>query len=177
MNNQVKEKVVTASGQVSGHEFLDRMKMAMAKTAESNRPFFIVMIKIDNIAEFREKRPTHVVNGFFRELFASARSAVHPSQYVGVFQDGLGLIFDAVDPGKVDTIAQRLIAITQNVIRQGHYNDMTSRWTDILQQFLWPNNPSLLTGRVGWAIYPRDGNSVQDLLNRAKAHVAELADR
>jgi hypothetical protein len=127
------------------------------------------------MAEFRKKRPTHVVNGFLRELHSAIRMAVHPSQYVGIYNDGLGMVFDAVDPGKVDTVARRLVSLTQNVIRTGHYNDLTSRWTDILQQFLWPNNPSLLFARVGWAVYPRDGGSPQELITRAHRHVAELA--
>ncbi|MCG3203865.1 MAG: hypothetical protein KCHDKBKB_00542 [Elusimicrobia bacterium] len=175
MNNQVQDKTVSVSGQISGQEFIGRIQMAMQKSAEFKKPFFIVMIKIENMGEFRSKRPSHVVNSFLRELFNTARRAVHPSQYVGVYQDGLGFLFDAVDHSKVDTIAQRLVSLTQNVIRQGHYNDLTSRWTDILQQFLWPQNPSLLFARVGWAIYPRDGEGVNDLLNRARAHVAELS--
>ena len=125
----------------------------------------------------KEKRPSHVVNGFLRELFGSIRLAVHPSQHVSVYQDGLGMVFDAVDPGKVDTIAQRLIALSQNVIRQGRYNDITSRWTDILQEFLWPKEQGLLSARVGWAIYPRDGATAQDLIKRATAHVKELSSR
>jgi hypothetical protein len=68
-----------------------------------------------------------------------------------------------------------LVSLTQNVIRTGHYNDLTSRWTDILQQFLWPNNPGLLFTRVGWAIYPRDGAGAMDIINRAKAHVTEMS--
>ncbi len=177
MENQVQTNQTGQAAPSTASDFSSRIQLAMKKTAETSRPFFIVMLKIENMPEFRKNRPEHVVNGFLREMYNAVRMAVHPSQHVGVFQDGLGLIFDAVDPGKVDTIARRLVSLTQNVIRQGHYNDMTSRWTDILQQFLWPNNPSLLFARVGWAIYPRDGQSAQDLINRAKAHVAELATR
>lgn len=161
-----------------GHsEFTSRIQAAMVKTNETNRPFFIMLLKIEHLAEFQKKRPAHVVNSFMREVYQAVRMAVHPSQYVGIHSEGLCLIFDAVDPGKVDTIAQRLVSITQNVIRTGHYNDLTSRWTDILQQFLWPNNPGLLFARIGWAIYPRDGNSAQAIINRARAHVTELAKR
>lgn len=177
MNNEAQTQQTAAAAQTTTGEFVGNIQIAMRKSTESNRPFFIVLIKIENMAEFKKSRPAHVVNGFLREMHNAVRMAVHPSQYVGAFQDGLGLLFDAVDPGKVDTIARRLVSLVQNVIRQGHYNDMTSRWTDILQQFLWPNNPSLLFARVGWAIYPRDGSSAQEILNRAKAHVAELSSR
>ena len=177
MSNETQINQKMAAPQITGSEFAGQIQMAMKKTAESNRPFFIVMIKIENMPEFRKNRPAHVVNGFLREMFNAIRLAVHPSQYVGVHQDGLGLVFDAVDPGKVDTIARRLVSLTQNVIRAGHYNDMTSRWTDILQQFLWPNNPGLLFARVGWAIYPRDGASAQAIIARAMAHTAELSNR
>lgn len=175
MSNETQTQMTPSIPQATNNEFASQIQMAMKKSAETNRPFFIVLLKIENMTEFRKKRPTHVVNGFLREMFTAVRMAVHPSQHVGYFQDGLGLLFDAVEPGKVDTIARRLVSLTQNVIRQGHYNDMTSRWTDILQQFLWPNNPSLLFARVGWAIFPRDGTSAQEMINRAKAHVAELA--
>jgi GGDEF domain-containing protein len=149
--------------------------MAIKKASESNRSIFILMLKIENMTEFRKKRPPQVVDHFLRELYNAVRMAVHPSQYVGYHPDGLGLVFDAVDPGKADTIAKRLISLTQHVIRTGRYNDLTSRWTDILQQFLWPNNPGLLFPRIGWAIYPRDAESASALLSRARAHVAELA--
>jgi GGDEF domain-containing protein len=175
MNNEVEIKQKTTETQAPGNDFMGRVQAAMKKSAETNRPFFILLLKVENLEEFRKKRPDHVVNGFLREMFSSIRMAVHPSQYVGYLPEGVGLIFDAVDPGKVDTIARRLVSLTQNVIRTGHYNDLTSRWTDILQQFLWPNNPGLLFTRVGWAIYPRDGAAATDLLNRARAHVAELA--
>ncbi len=175
MNNEVEIKKEAMEGQALGTDFMGRVQMAMRKTAETNRPFFILLLKVENLGEFRKKRPDHVVNGFMREMYSAIRMAVHPSQYVGYLPEGLGLIFDAVDPGKVDTIARRLVSLTQNVIRTGHYNDLTSRWTDILQQFLWPNNPGLLFTRVGWAIYPRDGAAAIDLLSRARAHVAEMS--
>ncbi len=176
MDNKTQVQQASAA-QITSSEFANQIQLTMKKSNETNRPFFIVMLKIENMAEFRKKRPPHVVNGFLREVFQAVRMAVHPSQYVGFFQDGLGLVFDAVDPGKVDTIARRLVSLTQNVIRAGHYNDLTSRWTDILQQFLWPNNPGLLFARIGWAIYPRDGNSAQAMITRARAHVSELSSR
>lgn len=173
MSNEIQEKILSAAPPTN--EFTGRIEMAIKKAAESNRSIFILMLQVENMAQFRKKRPAHVVNGLLRELYSAVRVAVHPSQYVGYYQDGLGLVFDAVDPGKVDTISKRLASLTQHVIKTGRYNDLTSRWTDILQQFLWPNNPGLLFPRVGWAIFPRDGGTAGSLINRAKAHVAELA--
>lgn len=160
-----------------GGELLGRIEMSMQKAAAQNRSIFIVMLKIENLAQFRKKRPEHVVNGLLRELYSAVRMAVHPSQYVSIFGDGLALVFDAVDAGKVDTVCRRLVALTQHVIRAGKYNDLTSRWTDIISQFLWPNNPGILYSRVGWAIFPRDGSTAQDLVRRASNHVAELSSR
>jgi hypothetical protein len=146
----------------------------MKNSDGNNRPFFIVALQIENIAAFKKMRPTHVVNGLFREIYQGVRQALHPSQYVGMFENGLALVFDGVDVGHADEICQKLVTLTQQVIRAGHYNDFTSRWTDILYQFLSPSSPGVLFTRVGWAIYPRDGATPLEIINRALHHSAEL---
>jgi len=175
MSKDVETKAAPAI--IGNNEFTGQIEMAIKKATETNRSIFILLLQIENMGQFRQKRPAHVVNGFVRELYSAVRTAVHPSQFVGVYQDGIGLVFDAVDPGKADAIARRLVALTQNVIRTGHYNDITSRWTDILQQFLWPNNPGMLMARVGWGVFPRDGGTPGALIGRARNHLQELATR
>ena len=117
-----------------------------------------------------------MVASLLREYYQAVRRAVHPSQYVGYFHEGLALVFEGVDVGYVDSISRRLVALTQGIIRTGRYNDLTSRWTDILYQFL-SSNPGILYSRVGWAIYPRDGESATELLSRARRHSMELQER
>jgi GGDEF domain-containing protein len=160
---------VTPSG------FVIAIQDAQRKAAENDQSFFVVLLQLENFSEFRSKRPAHVVNSLIRELQHGIRQAVHPSQFVGVYENGMGLIFSGVDGGKVDSIAQRLCNLAQNIIRKGHYNDLSSRWTDVLTQFLFPSNPSVLMARAGWAIYPRDGATPGNLINRARNHIAELA--
>jgi hypothetical protein len=151
-----------------------RIQAAITKTKETDRGFFVVVLQIENFEQFRKRRPAETVTGLMRELYHAVRAAVHPSQYVSVFQNGLAVVFDGVDIGHVDTISRRLMTLTQNVIRAGRYNDLTSHWSDILYQFL-SSNPGILYSRVGWSIYPRDGESPADLLRRARNHAVELA--
>jgi hypothetical protein len=172
----MKEKPTVAANQTPvGGDLAGRIEMAIKKSNETNRGFFIVSLQIENLDQFRKRRPAHVVNGLIRELFAAVRQAVHTSQHVSIYRNGLGLVFDAADTGQVDMISRRLAALTQHVIRQGKYNDLTSRWSDIIYQFLMPNNPGILFARAGWAIYPRDGSTPAALLNRAHVHAVELA--
>jgi GGDEF domain-containing protein len=178
----MKEATQTHNQQISASQttpsaFVSAIQDAQKKAVELDRQFFIVLIQIENFADFRNKRAPHVANAFLRELLSTVRAAVHPSQYVGVYEHGLGLIFSGVDAGKVDSIAQRLGNLAQNVIRKGHYNDLSSRWTDVLTQFLFPSNAQLLMARAGWAIYPRDGATPGNLITRAKNHIAELLTR
>jgi hypothetical protein len=149
----------------------------MHRGEESGRSCFIVILQIENIGAFRKRRPEHVVRSLFRELASAVRVAVHPSQFVGEFCDGVGLVFDAVDAGYADTISQRLVAQAQHVIRLGKYNDLASQWTDVISQFLFPNKPGMLFPSVGWAVCPRDGTTPRQLINRALHHADEMRNR
>jgi len=157
----------------TSNEFASKIQAGIYNCNRSGRVFFIVVIQIANIDAYRKRRPAHVVNRMMRELGAAVRGAVHSSQYVGFFQNGLGLVFDAVDPGQMDNIVARLTLIIQSAIRKGKYNDFTNRWTDIIHQFLHPNNPGILYPCLGWSIYPRDGASASGLVQRALFHILE----
>jgi GGDEF domain-containing protein len=172
MEQRTYQKMVTKEVAAS-NDFAIKIQQCMQQSQASGRFFFIVLLQVANLNEFRKKRPPLVVKQLLREIGMAVRQAVHSSQFVGYFQDGLGLVFDAVDPGQVDTIAQRLIVITQNTIRKGKYNDLSSRWTDIIFQFLHPSNPGILFPCVGWAVYPRDGENDTDLVRRALCHIQE----
>jgi GGDEF domain-containing protein len=174
-NAQIQPVSTTPSS--TSNAFVTAIQDAQRKAAEADQSFFIVLLQIENFGEFKAKRPAHVAQALLRELNHAFRQAVHPSQFVGVHEDGLGLIFTGVDGGKVDSIAQRLGNLAQNIIRKGHYNDLSSRWTDVLTQFLFPSNPQLLMARAGWAVYPRDGATPGNLINRARNHIAELLAR
>ena len=74
----------------------------------------------------------------------------------------------------VDQIGRGLASLAAKVIKEGRYYDIKGRWTDIIKQFLFPSDPPLLLPRVGWAIYPRDGQDEKQLLCRAVYHLKEL---
>jgi hypothetical protein len=116
-----------------------------------------------------------VVYNLHREIGIALRKVVHSSQFVGRFQDGFGLVFDAVDLGEMDTIARKLGVLIQNVIKTGKYNDLSGRWSEIVYQFLNPSAPIMIFPRVGWAVYPRDGKTAQDVVKRALCHIQELS--
>lgn len=158
-----------------GNDLSDRVNYEINKSQETNSGFFVILLQLQNMAAFRKRRPPHVVNGLLREMHQAVRTAVHPSQHVGIYQDGLALVFNKIDVGQIDTISSRLVSLIQHVIRAGKYNDLTSRWTDIIYEFLSPNKPSVLYTRVGWAIYPRDGRSTSELVKRAHHHSLELS--
>ncbi len=149
----------------------------MRKSQETGRPFATVVLQIENIEIFKKRRSPDVVTGLFHQIFHAVRMAVHSSQFVGLFHNGLGLVFDGIDVGQVDTLSAKVAGVAQRVIREGKYNDLTSRWSDIIMQFLAPHNPGILFSKVGWGIYPRDGATPMQLVNRALNHAAELRNR
>jgi hypothetical protein len=169
-----KRAVAATTTHIAG-EFGSQVELALRKSAALNRPFFTVLIQIEGLDVYRQRRSSEEVNLLLRDLYAAVRRAVHPSQYVGVFRNGLGLVFDAADPGQVDLISRRLMALCQQTIRNGRYNDLTSRWSDILYQFLSPGGNAVLVSKVGWAIYPRDGMTASDVIKRAWAHLVETS--
>ena len=160
-----------------GEHFAQRIQAAIHKSQQNNRPFFILALQLENFQLFKKRRSRTVVSALSQELFQVVRMALHSSQYVGLFQDGLGLVFEMTDVNHVDQISQKLVIIAQNVTKAGKYNDLTSRWTDIIYQFLWPNKPDLLIPKVGWAIYPRDGATPYELAKRALYHSSESRSR
>src|SRR3989338_8931932 len=131
-------------------DFEDGIEMAIAKSQKTGRSFCVLIIQIQNIDLFKKRRSSEVVQNLLRELGLAARRVVHPSQFVGRFQDGIGFVFDAIDVGQVDVLAGKLSLLFQSVIKNGRYNDMTGRWSDIVYQFLHPNNPGMIYPRVGW---------------------------
>lgn len=156
-------------------DLYNRIDMAMKRSQESGRPFMFVTIQIAHMPGFRKRCSQVVVYNFFRELYNGVRQAVHPSQFVGMYQDGLGLVFESADVGQVDNMCRKLLALAQHIIRSGRYNDLSSRWSDIIRQFLMPGNDVLIYPKIGWAIYPRDGASSKELTARALQHIVELS--
>jgi len=157
-----------------GTDFSDRIDLAIQRSKQTNRPFFIVILQIDNLQKFAKKRPRYVVMNLFKELFSTFRGLVHPSQFIGGFQNGFGFVFDSVESSQVDQVAKKLVSVGHRVIRDGRYNDLASRWTDILYDFLFPGKPYFIHPKVGWAFYPRDGQNARDLLKRSLFHLEEL---
>ncbi len=164
----------TQAGKATATEFFNRIDEAVKRSNQTGRPFLVVLIQLANMQAFKQQRPTHVVNALMRELLNLARKSIHTSQYTGVVGDGLGFVFEGVEVGQADILSRKLVMIAQHVIKTGKYNDLSSRWTDIIYQFLWPNKPGIVYPYAGWSIYPRDGVSARDLANRAMAHLAEL---
>jgi hypothetical protein len=134
-----------------------------------------MIFQIANLESFRKRRSDTVVYNLQREIGVSLRKVVHSSQFVGRFQEGFGLVFDAVDLGEMDSIARKLGVLIQTVIKNGKYNDLSGRWTEIVFQFLNPSAPMMIFPRVGWAVYPRDGKTAQDVVKRALNHIQELS--
>jgi len=142
---------------------------------QPNSPFLMLVIQIANLENFQKRRPAHIVQGLFAEVGAALKAAIHPSQYVGRHQSGFAITLQSSDVGVVDVISKKLAALVTYTIRRGKYNDFRSHWTDIIYEFLHPNSPGILFPRVGWSVYPRDGNTPMALINRALFHLKELA--
>lgn len=175
MDIQTQNKTQSPSARPTPADLTSRLTAAIHRSQELNRPFVYVTIQIANITAFRNRSSQVVVNNLFRELYNGIRQAVHPSQFVGPTQDGLGIVFEGADVGQVDMMSRRLLALAQHIIRSGRYNDLSSRWSDIIRQFLLPGNPGLIFPKIGWAIYPRDGMAAKNLISRALQHIVELS--
>lgn len=163
------------SGTAVTGEFAAQVELALKKAIPLERPFFIVLLQIEGFEQYRARRTPVEANRLLRDVYGAVRRAVHPSQYVGVFRNGLGLVFDAADPGQVDLISKRLMALCQGAIRTGRYNDLTTRWSDILMQFLAPAASPVLVTNVGWAMFPRDGMTSAEIIKRAWNHLVETS--
>lgn len=157
-----------------GNDFPDRIQWTIRKSQQSGRPFFVIILQLENFKVYAERQPRYVVLTLMKEIFREVRRVVHPSQFVGSFQNGFGFVFDAVDCGQVDLIAKRLASVALHVIREGRYNDVRSRWTEIIANFLIPQRPVAVFPRVGWSIYPRDGMNATQILKRSLHHLAEV---
>ncbi len=167
------ELKISTTSLPSSNEFAAKIHTCIQKTNETGRPFFVVLVQLSNIESFARRRNKQEALNLLREIGTAVRKVIHPSQFVGYYQNGLGLIFDAVDPGMVDRIAQRLVIVIQNAIRLSNCNDFQGRWTDIIFQFLHPNNPGVVFPRVGWALFPRDGEDFDKLILRAQYMIAQ----
>lgn len=174
-NQELTGKAQSVSLRPTTADLVYRLDAAIQRSKDLSRPFVYVAIQIANLTPFRNRSSQVVVNNLFRELYVGIRQAVHPSQFVGPTQDGLGIVFEGADVGQVDMMSRRLLALTQHIIRSGHYNDLSSRWSDIIRQFLLPGNPGLIFPKIGWAIYPRDGMAAKNLMSRAMQHISELS--
>ena len=173
MNEKSEVARTGQTGTVITGEFGSQVELAVRKCAPLQRPFFVVLLQVDGLDAFRARRSPEETNRVLRDLYGVIRRAVHASQYVGVFRNGLGIVFDAADPGQVDLISRRLAALCQQAIRTGRYNDLSSKWSDILMQFLSPGANPVLVAKVGWSIYPRDGMTSAEIIKRAWAHLIE----
>lgn len=169
MNSNTQKNAVQTpiSGDLAGN-----VTVAVKKAAANGRGFVLIMLQIAQLASFRKRRSPDVVSNLLRELYQAARTVVHPSQYVGIYKDGIGLIFEGVDPGRVDDVVRKLIALGDRVIKDGHYNDMSMSLTDLLYQLL-TTSPSVMYTEAGWSVYPRDGGNAADIIKRAAYHMAE----
>ena len=164
-----------ASQLPTGTDFAANIARAIDKSRKTNRPFFVMVFQIANLQPFLKRRSETVVYNLMRELGMNLRRVIHPSQFVGRFQDGFGVVFDAVDMGEMDSIAKKLGILIHNVIKAGKYNDLSGKWTEIVFQFLNPSTPVMIYPKVGWAVYPRDGQTAQDVVKRALCHIQELS--
>lgn len=173
MNEKAEVAKSGQTGSAVAGEFGSQVELAVRKCAPLQRPFFVVLLQVNGLDAFRPRHAPEETNRLLRDLYGAIRRAVHASQYVGVFRNGLGVVFDAADPGQVDIISQRLVGLCQQAIRTGRYNDITSKWSDILLQFLSPSSNPVLVAQVGWSIYPRDGMTSGDIIKRAWAHLTE----
>jgi GGDEF domain-containing protein len=169
----VKTEPIISTNKTTIEDFQQRIQASMVSSNETGRPVLVILLQINNMKEFKQSRSQVVVNNLYRELLRAIRRAVHPSQFVGIFHDGLGLVFDSVETGRVDDIRNKLAALAMQVIRAGKYNDLSSKWTDIIQQFLRPEKPWMISPSIGWAIYPRDGAEPKALVQRALNHIKE----
>jgi hypothetical protein len=163
-----------ALNQVTSGEFVNRIQNSIQKSKESGRPFAILLIQIPQLNQMKIQRPV-VARALEKELYQTIRNAVHPHQFVGIYQHGLGLVFDMMDVGNIDVLGKKLLLLSQYVVRNGKYNDISGRWTDIVYKFLFPQSPDLIQSKIGWAIAPRDGGTPRDLIKRAYHHIAELS--
>lgn len=159
----------------AGTDFASHITRTIENSRKTGRPFFVMVFQIANLQPFLQRRSETVVYNLMREIGMNLRRVVHPSQFVGRFQDGFGLVFDAVDMGEMDSIAKKLGILIHNVIRAGKYNDLSGKWTEIVMQFLNPSTPLTVYPKVGWAVYPRDGQTAQDVVKRALCHIQELS--
>lgn len=157
-------------GAASG-ELAAQVDLALSKSRQTSRPFFVVLIQIDNLGSYQRRRSLAEAQALLRTLYGVVRRAVHASQHVGIVRDGLAIVFDAAEPGQVDLISRRIVALCQAELRKGGYNELNSRWSDALFQIFLPAGGEVLAARAGWSIYPRDGESAREILERAWAHL------
>lgn len=156
------------------NELTERIEWTIKRCRESERPFFILILQLENFEAFSRRYPRYVCLNLLRDLFQAFRRAVPTNLFIGHYKNGFGFIFDLLEGGMVDRLARALSSLATKVARDGHYNQMASRWTEIIRQFLFPQAPLFLIPRIGWAIFPRDGQDSDHLLKRALYHLKEF---
>src|SRR5262245_34118021 len=104
----------SASGQAYASEFANKIDLAIKRCESTSHPFAVLLIQVANMGGFRAQRPTHVVQALLRELHAAIRKAVHQDQFVGIFQDGVGLVLETNDVGNIDIVARKLVTLAQH---------------------------------------------------------------
>lgn len=155
-------------------EWAERIGVTIRKCQEAERPFFILILQLDNLEAFCKRHPRYVSLNMMRDLYQVFRRSIPSNLYVGPYKNGFGFIVDTIEVGMVDSLARGLGSLAMKVIRDGHFNDMSTRWTEIIRQFLFPQDPLVLIPRLGWAIFPRDGQDADSLIRRAFHHLNEF---
>lgn len=176
--NKSTDDVAGTSGPISVvSDLSQRIETAIGNSQRTNKPFAVITIQVANLDPYKKKGQQAAIHQLLRELHAGIRKAVHASQFIGFAHDGIVVVLDGIDTGTVDTLSRRLVALSQHILRQGRFQDLTARWTDIIHQFLFPNNPLPLVPIAGWALFPRDGGTPADLVKRSIRHAYEQAQR
>ena len=155
-----------------GGDLVANLDMVVKKSAKNQRGFLFLLLQIRDLDSFRKRRSAEAVERLRRDLFRGIRAAVHASQYVGIYQDGVGVVLEGLDAGRADEMANRLMALGNRVLREGRYNEPPASWTDMIYDFLMVM-PNVMTTEAGWSVFPRDGATATDILRRAVYHRLE----
>jgi len=167
MSVDIQPKSYRSTAEITGSDdFLKRIDYSVHNSKTSGHCFLTIVLHIENWGEYCRHHDASLVEEFIRDLYETVRKTVKPDQYVCVLPEGLGLVFEGISEDMVLPICQRLQSSAQFVIRAGHYNDVGTRWADVLQRFLFPHAAELIYPQVGAVLSPRDGKTSRDILNR-----------
>jgi len=150
-----------------GLEYQHQIDLLIKRHQNLNDPFIVIIMQIKDLKVLSDRLPRYILMNLIRDLHQSFRRVIPRDQYIASFKNGFGFIFTGLNPGRVDVLTRNLIQIAAKVIRDGKYNNLVSRWTDILHQFLTGKEKILFKITSGWSIYPRDGVESRQLIERA----------